>query len=265
MRKFIWGGFAVLCSIPLALWALPSGRDPISVEMDRLVSVLTEIKEAITAPAEDPILAAQVAVNTANILTNTNDILNNTNGINANSSQISTNTANILTNTNDILNNTNGISTNTSNIATNTSQISANTTNIAALAVSRKHAWITWIGDMAGLAPGIKTFSKNLSTSLPSDARIVGREINVVLPWIGGGATSVIVQLGISGELDSITSGDSIMSSTGWPKAGTQGIHGYSYASYSSKQLKITITADIDLRDLTGGSLEATVWYQIVE
>ena len=123
---------------------------------------------------------------------------------------------------------------------------------------------ITQASDLSGLANGTKSFAKNVGAVLPANARFVGVDLCVTAALSGGGVATGTLAVGVTGTANAIVTATSVVSSSGFPKAGTAGTRGYSMASLNGLQLTATVTTDVDLNALTGGSVSVDVFYIVL-
>lgn len=116
------------------------------------------------------------------------------------------------------------------------------------------HADLTEAG--AGVAQSV-----NLQSVLPTPAIVVAHELNQGALFTGGGALTVVIDVGGT-DTDAIVAGDTVgPGGTANQRAGTPGI--LPQGTFSGQQLKVTFTPDVasNLNDLTAGSITVTVWY----
>jgi len=123
---------------------------------------------------------------------------------------------------------------------------------------------ITQASDLAGLGAGVKSFSKNVGAVLPANARFVGVDLKVTSALSGGSVATGTVAVGVTGTANALVTATSVTSATGFPKAGTAGVKGYSMSSLDGLQLTVTVTTDVDLNALTGGSVSVDVFYVVL-
>lgn len=98
------------------------------------------------------------------------------------------------------------------------------------------------------------------SAALPSGAFIVGRTIALATAFSGGGAGAVSVDIGGT-DADAIVDGESIFTGATTAKAGTSGIN--PFGALGGQQLTATFISDVNVADLTAGSVTITVLYVV--
>lgn len=107
--------------------------------------------------------------------------------------------------------------------------------------------------------------SINIGATLPANARIAYVDPHDYTPFTGGGAVSVDLNIGTSGDLDAIVAACDVLSAAvdGGPSTLTRGIRPNKLFATIGAQLLATFTPDgaHNLNDLTAGSIILDVWY----
>ena len=96
---------------------------------------------------------------------------------------------------------------------------------------------------------------------MPANARIVGREIRLATAFSGGGAAAVSVDIGGT-DADAIVDGEDLFTGATTAKAGTSGIN--PFGKLGSQQLTATFISDVNVADLTAGSVVIDVLYVVL-
>ncbi len=106
----------------------------------------------------------------------------------------------------------------------------------------------------------------NIGATLPANARIVGYDIRALTIFTGGGAGAVTVDVGTSGDIDAIVDGSDLFAAAvdGGPSTMPLGIRPNKTFITAAAQLIATFVADVDVADLTTGSVVIDVLYVVL-
>lgn len=105
---------------------------------------------------------------------------------------------------------------------------------------------------LASLAAGVKTTTVPLGSVLPAGTRPLWRELVLTTPFSGGGATSVLLDIGGTVPND-IVAGQSLFAGAPAAMQGTSGTN--PNGDHGGQQLHAVVTSDVDLSQLTAGSV----------
>jgi len=107
----------------------------------------------------------------------------------------------------------------------------------------------------------------NIGAALPANSRIVGADFRALTPFTGGGATSVGIAVGTSGDPEAIVAEADVLTAAvdGGPSAITPGVRPWKTFA-SGGQLIATFTPDAGhkLSELTAGSVVIDVLYTVL-
>lgn len=103
--------------------------------------------------------------------------------------------------------------------------------------------------------------SINIGAALPANSMILAVDVALATPFSGGTATSVLLDIGTSGDPDAIVSNCNLFAAAVDGKASSMpaGIAPFKLFTGAGAQLLATIAADDDVADLTAGSCTVTV------
>lgn len=128
---------------------------------------------------------------------------------------------------------------------------------LAALRVQKKTVTV----GHADLTAAATSEAINIGTALPANARIWGREIRLATAFSGGGAGAVSVDIGGT-DADAVVDGESVFTGATTAKAGTSGIN--PFGKLGGQQLTATFISDVNVADLTAGSVVIDVLYVVL-
>jgi hypothetical protein len=117
------------------------------------------------------------------------------------------------------------------------------------------------VAQFASLAAGVKSTRVPLGPALPPGGRPFAREVVLGAAFSGGGAASVTLDVGGTSPSD-IIAGQSIFTGALGAMAGTSGVN--PTGDHGGQQLQVTITADVDLNQLTAGSVTVVVFHALL-
>jgi len=112
-------------------------------------------------------------------------------------------------------------------------------------------------------ADGSQTIS--IGAALPANAMILGVNVALATPFTGGGAGSVLLDIGSSGDADAIVANANLFAAAvdGCASAFSDGIAPNKIFT-SSTQLTATVDADVNVADLTAGAATITVSFFVL-
>lgn len=117
----------------------------------------------------------------------------------------------------------------------------------------------------ADLTAAATSQAVNIGTALPANARIIGVDMRSLTAFSGGSAGAVTVDIGSSGDVDALVDGANLFAAAvdGGPASMPAGIRPTkTYAS--ATQLIATFIADVNVADLTAGSVVIDVLYMVL-
>ena len=103
--------------------------------------------------------------------------------------------------------------------------------------------------------------SINIGAVLPANAMILAVDVALATPFSGGTATSVLLDIGTSGDPDAIVANCDLFAAAVDGKASTMpaGIAPFKLFTSAGAQLKASVAADDDVADLVAGACTITV------
>jgi len=106
----------------------------------------------------------------------------------------------------------------------------------------------------------------NIGAALPANSRIIGVDMRSLTPFTGGGAGAVTVDVGTSGDVDALIDGADVFAAAvdGGPAIMPAGVRP-NKAFAAGGQLIATFDADVDVADLTAGSVVIDVLFIVLE
>lgn len=106
----------------------------------------------------------------------------------------------------------------------------------------------------------------NIGAVLPANAQILAVAVALATPFTGGGAGSVLLDIGTSGDPDAIVANCDLFAAAVDGQASTMpsGIAPFKRFVSAGAQLLATIAADVDVADLTAGAATITVLFSAV-
>jgi hypothetical protein len=112
----------------------------------------------------------------------------------------------------------------------------------------------------------VLTGTVNVGAVLPTNARIIGAEVNVTTKVQNVGDTdTTVIDVGVSGDTECVVK-DVSLKSTGRKGDGPAGDStGYPGQRQSAAQLIATITSDVNLNTITAGALVVDVFFFVFE
>jgi hypothetical protein len=101
----------------------------------------------------------------------------------------------------------------------------------------------------------------NIGAVLPANAMIVGVNVANTTPTTGGGASSVVVDIGTSGDVDALVDGANVFAAAvdGMVSTQPRGIAPNKVFVAAGAQLIATVICDVNVSLLTAGSFTITV------
>lgn len=139
----------------------------------------------------------------------------------------------------------------------------------AGMAVTKRTCTIDFApgaDNFAGLAGGVKTFSKNIGAATPANARLVGWSIGeTITPFDDATHGDFDLEIGTAGDPNAIMTSTSVKAgATNFPKNGTAGVAGFNMCPIASTQYVAKLTSSVDLNTTTAGAIVVNLFYLVL-
>lgn len=106
----------------------------------------------------------------------------------------------------------------------------------------------------------------SIGAALPANAMILAVNVALTTPFAGGGATSVLLDIGTSGDADAIVANCDLFAAAinGMASSLPAGIAPFKLFTAAGAQLLATIAADVNVAALNAGAATITILFTVV-
>lgn len=148
-----------------------------------------------------------------------------------------------------------------------TALAAATATANAAMSAVKRTCTITQAADLAGLAGGVKTFSKNVGAAMPANARLLGVSMGegTLVAFDDATHGTFGLEVGTAGTAALLRSSQSVKAGDiAAAVPGTAGAGGFDFAPIGTLQIVAKLTSSVDLNTATAGAITVNAFYLIL-